>query len=265
MAKKAVIDTTEMEAKLSAFKIEVVPIDSLRPNNWNPNRQTPDEFEKLKRSIVENGFSQPIVVMMDGEIIDGYHRWKACKELGFTKIAVIKSDLDEFQKKLATIQFNEARGNEDMELLGKMMKDFEALGMGDIVRDQLSLDPEGFQRLVEYEGTVLDQFPGEEPGKAWEPQPTVTGQVESYRLEDGSEAQSVSKAASAPAEQTKDSSVPGLGSHDPNYKKPEVQLVRRIYVFTKQQAEGIDRVLGKEAATRLVEICYQIEKGGKVK
>lgn len=261
MAKTPQIDTAAMEAKLSAFKVEVVPIDFLRPNSWNPNRQTPDEFEKLKRSIIENGFSQPVVCALDGEIIDGFHRWKACKELGFGKIAVIKSDLNEFQRKLATIQFNEARGTEDMELLGKMMKDFEALGMGDLVKDQLSLDTEGFQRLLEYEGTVLDVFPGDHPGAAWEPQPTQTGQVENFRSEDGTEAQSVSKAANAPAEESANSSVPGLGKHDPGYKAPDVVLVRRIFVLTKEQAEGVDRVLGKEAASRLVEICVQIEKG----
>jgi len=254
MAKEQ-IDIKDIEAKLAEFKVELVDIDFLRPNAWNPNRQTADEMGKLKRSITENGFSQPVVCSPDGEIIDGFHRWKACKELGFKRIPVVKSDLSEFQRKMATIQFNEARGNEDMELLGSMMKDFEALGMGNIVKEQLLLDDEGFQRLMDYEGTLLDQFPGDEPSKAWEPQPTVTGQVESYVSEDGTEAQSVSKEANAPAEAKPDSSVPGLGKQDPGYKAPEVQLVRRIYIFTKEQAVEVDEVLGEEAASRLIELC----------
>jgi len=46
----------ELEKQMEAMRVETVPIDNLKPNDYNPNRQTPDEFEKLKRSILENGF-----------------------------------------------------------------------------------------------------------------------------------------------------------------------------------------------------------------
>ena len=39
------------------------------------------DFEALKRSIREKGLIVPIHVMADGTIIDGHHRYKACKEL----------------------------------------------------------------------------------------------------------------------------------------------------------------------------------------
>ena len=41
-----------------------------------------DEFQGLKSSIDESGVEVPIVVDQDGEIIDGFHRQKACDELG---------------------------------------------------------------------------------------------------------------------------------------------------------------------------------------
>ena len=265
MAKKAqrpTIDIVEKAmADLETMKVELVDIDWLKPNDWNPNRQTDDEFEKLKKSIVENGFMQPCVVLEDGTIVDGEHRWKACKELGMPKIAVVISNVDDVQRKLATIQFNEARGNEDMELLSAMMRDFEALGAGDRVMDSLGLEQEGWQRLLDYGGTVLDQFPGEQPSAAWEPSPTATGQVESYRTEDGSEAQSVSAAASKPAPRAGESSVPGLGQHDPGYEAPDVRMARRIFIFTVEESKLIDRILGNEAAARLVEICLSLDAG----
>ncbi|MGC8569634.1 MAG: ParB N-terminal domain-containing protein [Nitrososphaeria archaeon] len=41
----------------------------------------PEEYEKLKEDIKEHGLLEPIVVK-DGEIIDGKHRYRACMELG---------------------------------------------------------------------------------------------------------------------------------------------------------------------------------------
>jgi len=259
-AKGPTVDIVEKAmADLETMKVEIVDIDWLKPNDYNPNRQTDDEFEKLKKSIIENGFKQPIVVLEDGTIVDGFHRWKACRDLGMPQIAVVKTNLDDVQRKLATIQFNEARGNEDMELLSAMMRDFEALGVGDRVTDSLGLDEEGWQRLIDYGGTVLDQFPGEQPSAAWEPAPTATGQVESYRTEDGSEAQSVSAAAQAPSPRAGESSVPGLGQHDPGYVAPTVRMSRRIFIFTEDEAKLVDRVLGNEAAAKLVEMCLGLE------
>ena len=259
-----------LERQMEAMQVETVPIDSLRPNAYNPNRQTADEFAKLKKSILENGFGQPIVAWRSGEIVDGEHRWKACKELGFTKIKVIFFDADAIKKRLsdpevqarvATIQFNEARGNEDMELLSKMFRDFEALGVMNKVQSQLLLDDEGVQRLLDYGGTVLDQFPGEAPGLAWEPVPTTTGQVDNYRTPDGSEAQSVSKRATAPAPWAGVSTVPGLGKHEKGYKPPEHKLVRRIYIITEEEAKVVDSSLGAEPARNLVILCEALISG----
>lgn len=42
----------------------------------------PEEFESLKASIAERGVEVPIIVDQDDEIIDGFHRWRACDELG---------------------------------------------------------------------------------------------------------------------------------------------------------------------------------------
>jgi len=39
------------------------------------------QFETLKRGIQKDGLLSPIEVMFDGTIIDGHHRYRACKEL----------------------------------------------------------------------------------------------------------------------------------------------------------------------------------------
>ena len=35
------------------------------------------EFELLLSSIRSDGFTTPVIVLHDGTIVDGFHRWKA--------------------------------------------------------------------------------------------------------------------------------------------------------------------------------------------
>ena len=51
---------------LEELKVEYVLPSELKPNAYNPNRQTEDEFEMLKASMREDGFTTPILVMTDG-------------------------------------------------------------------------------------------------------------------------------------------------------------------------------------------------------
>lgn len=46
------------------------------------------EYERLKRSIKEDGVIQPIMVTHDMTIICGHQRWRAAKELGLEMIRV---------------------------------------------------------------------------------------------------------------------------------------------------------------------------------
>ena len=58
---------------INAFKW--VLRDELTANNYNPNRVAPIELELLKTSIKLCGWTQPIVVRKNHEIVDGFHRW----------------------------------------------------------------------------------------------------------------------------------------------------------------------------------------------
>ena len=74
-------------------KIQIVPIDEVRPNSWNPKLENTPEFQKIVESIQVNGFKSPIIVReVEGqagyEICDGQQRWTAAKQLGFDKIYI---------------------------------------------------------------------------------------------------------------------------------------------------------------------------------
>jgi ParB/RepB/Spo0J family partition protein len=108
-------------------QVVIVPIDTLQPNPWNPNRQSDFIFEKEKISIHEHGFIDPVLARtVEGQfqIIDGEHRWKAAKELGYGEISVLNlGEVADAQAKKLTIILNETRGKADYNLMGKLLQD----------------------------------------------------------------------------------------------------------------------------------------------
>jgi len=119
-----------IEIKDNIFR---APMDSIKPNPWNPNEQTDFVFEKEKLSIQEHGFLDPITVreLPDGsyQIIDGEHRWKAMKAMSQPEILI--NNLGNIPEKIArklTILANELRGrarrDKMSELLQSLSKDF---------------------------------------------------------------------------------------------------------------------------------------------
>jgi ParB-like chromosome segregation protein Spo0J len=74
-------------------------------------QMTPEEYERLKQSIKDYGLQEPIHVMADGKtIIDGHHRYRACKELGIEPKICIHEDIKTLEqaKELAR-ELNDAR------------------------------------------------------------------------------------------------------------------------------------------------------------
>ena len=89
-------------------KDEVVDISKVKPNTWNPkesieeNNENKTKYEQIKREIEKKGLFEAITVRETAkgfEILDGYHRYTACKELGFKEIRI--NNLGEIDDKLA--------------------------------------------------------------------------------------------------------------------------------------------------------------------
>ena len=72
-----------------APKIETRKISDLSPYGKNARVHGPEQIEQLKRSIDHFGFTMPILIAEDGEVIAGHGRLLAAAELGWTEVPVI--------------------------------------------------------------------------------------------------------------------------------------------------------------------------------
>jgi ParB-like chromosome segregation protein Spo0J len=108
------------------IEIVYLPIDSLEPNPWNPNKMDDEMLRKEIESIKEFGFVDPITVRsLAGryQIIDGEHRWKAAKIVGLTEIPCIVLDVTDDVAEQLTIVLNDLRGKPNEERLAALVRD----------------------------------------------------------------------------------------------------------------------------------------------
>lgn len=141
----------DLERANAHLEMEIVAIDSISPNNYNPNRQSVDQFQMLTQSINEDGFLQPVVVNRKTRVIvDGEHRWRAMQAVGATQIAVVFVDMDEAEVRVGTLAYNWARGEEDIQLAANVTRDLmttmdptemmATLGLSKVEIDRLARD-----------------------------------------------------------------------------------------------------------------------------
>jgi len=115
------------------IEIEVVPIGSVRPNEWNPNVLPSRRYAHLRKELVRVGFAAPLVVSRDGTIINGEHRWRAAGEEGFSEVPVVRLDVDEATAKTISLNLNSIHGEFDKARLAMLVAGLEI----DIPKDDL--------------------------------------------------------------------------------------------------------------------------------
>lgn len=68
------------DLQLNQLQVEWIPATQIQPNAYNPNRMTWHDRQLLKTSLLEDGWTQPIVTLPDGIIVDGEQRWTVAGE-----------------------------------------------------------------------------------------------------------------------------------------------------------------------------------------
>lgn len=136
------------------MKIETRPLSSLIPYARNPRKNAGIPVSKVKASLKEFGWRQPIVVDPEGVIIVGHTRYLAALELGWQEAPVhVADNLTPAQVKAYRIADNKVAtfSEFDMDLLALELTDLKSL--------DFNLDLTGFD---------ADELAGIELGDAME-------------------------------------------------------------------------------------------------
>lgn len=165
--------------KSPVYNVRPVPIEKIRTNSYNPNHVAPPEMKLLYKSILEDGYTMPIVCYYISEediyeIVDGFHRYTIMKthkdiyerENGMLPVVVIEKDIS--NRMASTIRHNRARGSHSIELMCNIVKELKEAGMSDAwIMKNIGMDADELLRLKQISG-LASLFEDEEFSKSWE-------------------------------------------------------------------------------------------------
>jgi len=121
--------------------IDQTPIDELVPYENNPRTHSAIQLERLVNSLKEFGFTNPILIDEDNNVIAGHGRLEAAKIVGLKTVPTITlSHLSEDQRRAYVIADNQLALNSgwdddllqsELQALGDAGFDLSLLGWGD--------------------------------------------------------------------------------------------------------------------------------------
>ena len=169
-----------MEYKSPVYNVIAVPVERIKPNNYNPNTVAPPEMRLLYESIKTDGYTMPIVCYYNKQedvyiIVDGFHRYRIMlehrdiyeREKGMLPVSVINKPID--QRMASTVRHNRARGSHDVDLMSNIVKELHELGRSDAwISRHLGMDRDEILRLKQVTG-LAELFKDVKFGQAWRP------------------------------------------------------------------------------------------------
>lgn len=94
--------------------IEKKNVAELLPADYNPRkdlRPGDPEYEKLKRSIEQFGYVEPVIWnTTTGRVVGGHQRLKVLQDMGMTEVDCVVVELDEEHEKALNVALNKISG-----------------------------------------------------------------------------------------------------------------------------------------------------------
>jgi ParB-like chromosome segregation protein Spo0J len=174
--------------EVSPFKSEPVDFvkwvknDQVTANDYNPNKVAPPEMKLLELSIVNDGYTQPIVSWSNLEkgaieVIDGFHRNRVGKESkavqqrvqGYLPVVDIRTEQSSKNDRMAsTIRHNRARGKHQVDAMSEIVIELKNRNWrNERIAKELGMDEEEVLRLCQISG-MENLFSDNDFSRAWE-------------------------------------------------------------------------------------------------
>ena len=133
---------------MSAMEWKTLALGDLRPAAYNPRKKLKPgdkEYEKIKNSILEFGYVEPIIVNYDMTVIGGHQRLTVLKDLGYSEVQCVVLHIeDESKVKALNIALNKITGAWNEQLLADLMVDLQA---ADFNTDLTGFEPAEIDQL----------------------------------------------------------------------------------------------------------------------
>ena len=171
--------------KVSPFKDEPVDFvkwvknDSVIANDYNPNKVAPPEMQLLEVSIMNDGYTQPIVTFPRNEgieVVDGFHRSRVGKESIIVKervksylpiVAIRKEKESKAERIASTIRHKRARGKHQVSAMSEIVIELKNRNWRNArIAKELGMDEDEILRLCQISG-LENLFKDDDFTKAW--------------------------------------------------------------------------------------------------
>lgn len=177
--------------------VQWVRSDDVEANEYNPNAIPPPEMELLYRSILEDGYTMPIVTFDEGKvkegakikIVDGFHRRQTernnldinASTMGRIPITDVRRDKYDISDRMAsTIRHNRARGVHNIELMSEIVAELVEMGKGDRwICQHIGMSADELLRLKQITG-LASLFLNKDFSASWLPE----GEEVSFEFEE---------------------------------------------------------------------------------
>jgi ParB-like chromosome segregation protein Spo0J len=185
--------------------VKWIPCENVISNDYNPNKVAPPEMELLEISIMNDGYTQPVVTFPKEnnivEVVDGFHRTRVSKEskivkqrvLGYTPTVIIRKEQSDKNDRIAsTIRHNRARGKHQVDAMSEIILELKNRNWkNERIARELGMDEEEILRLCQITG-LQDIFKDDDFSKSWESSDSISSyeiltddlteeQIENYR------------------------------------------------------------------------------------
>ena len=161
------------------LNVQLVKVDEVEGNDYNPNKVAPPEMTLLNLSIQKDGMTMPVVVADQNKkktpyvVVDGFHRRTVVKKNGkineslhgYLPVSKLNKSLDD--RITSTVRHNMARGTHQVELSAKLVALLKKHNWTNArIGMELGMDPDEVLRLKQITG-LAELFKDKDFSNSW--------------------------------------------------------------------------------------------------